>query len=82
MAVYSTAEAGTVWCKVVRCGTVLCDRVMCGVVWCGAVFCGPWCWVWRVKYSSFRWLCLLIIVFLVVQLIRILFGKGLFQQVL
>ena len=56
----------------------------------GAGFCGPLCWVWRVKYSSFGWLILLIsenlsdhaYVFLVVELIFILFRKGLCQQIL
>ena len=47
---YDTIEYGTVRCEAVRCGTVLCD----------AGFCGPWCWVWRVKYSSFGWHFLLI----------------------
>ena len=76
-----------------RGGTVLCGRVGYGAVWCGVVrcgFCGPWCWVWRVKYSSFGWLFLLIsenlrdldYIFLVIELIFILFRKGLCQQVL
>ena len=67
----------------VRYGRVWYYPVGYGTVRYGAGFYGPWCWVWRVKYSSFGWLFLLIsedlsdhaYVFLVVELIFILFRK-------
>ena len=90
-----TVEYGTVRGGAVRCGTVRYyavgyGTVRCGAVRCGAMFRGPLCWVWRVKYSSFGRLFLLksenlsdhAYVFLVVELIFILFRKGLCQQVL
>ena len=74
----------------VRGGAVRYCAVGYGAMWCGVGFCDPWCWVWRIKYSSFGWLFLLIsenlsdhaYVFLVVEQIFILFGKDLCQQVL
>ena len=79
---YGTVEYCTVRCDVVRRGTVLCGRIRCGAVRGFAVRC--------VRFSSFGRLCFLIsdnlsdhaFVLLVVELIYILFRKGLCQQVL
>ena len=71
-----------------RCGAVLCGRVRYGTVRCGAVRCEV-VWGFAVRDVGFGWLFLLIrenlsdhvYVFLVVELIFILFRKGLCQQI-
>ena len=53
MAGCGTVEYGTVRYVARWCGAVRYCAVGSGAVWCGAGFCGPWCWLWRIKYSSF-----------------------------